>query len=122
VVALETGMRASEIASRPRINGRVAFLVDTKNGEAREVPLSVKAVESFPVELTAGSISGLFTRLTEELGFPDLTFHCLRRTAATRLSKLLDPWELCRMFGWKDLRIPLKHYYSASSQDIAKKL
>ena len=122
VVALETGMRASEIASRPKINGRVAYLVDTKNGEAREVPLSQKAIEAFPVNLTAGSISGLFKRLTEQLGFPDLTFHCLRRTAATRLSKVLTPFELCAMFGWKDPRIPLKHYYSADAEKVAQKL
>lgn len=122
VVALETGMRASEIASQPKINGRVAYLVDTKNGESREVPLSAKAIVAFPVELSAGSISELFRRLTEELGFPDLTFHCLRRTAATRLSKKLDPWQLCRMFGWKDPRIPLKHYYATSVQEIAEKL
>jgi len=121
-IALETGMRASEIASRPTINGRVARLVDTKNGEARNVPLSVKAVEAFPVEMSAGSISELFRRLTKELGFPDLTFHCLRRTAATRLSQRLTPWELCQMFGWKDPRIPMKHYYAAKPEDIAKKL
>ena len=122
IVALETGMRASEIASKPRINGRVAYLVDTKNGEPREVPLSAKAIQAFPVGLTAGSISALFKRLTEELGFPDLTFHCLRRTAATRLSQRLTPWELCAMFGWKDPRIPMKHYYSADAEDMAKKL
>lgn len=124
IIALETGMRASEIASKPRINGRVAYLVDTKNGEAREVPLSPNAIEAFRegVNLTAGSISGLFVRLTAELGFGDLTFHCLRRTAATRLSAKLTPWELCAMFGWKDPRIPMKHYYSTNAEGIADKL
>lgn len=122
IIGLETGMRASEIASRPKINGRVAYLVDSKNGEAREVPLSERAIEAFPVDLTAGSISGLFKRLTEELGFGDLTFHCLRRTAATRLSKKLDLWELCSMFGWKDPRVPNKHYYAANTESIADKL
>ena len=122
IVGLETGMRASEIASRPLIKGRVAYLADTKNGEVREVPLSQKAIAAFPVDLTAGSISGLFVRLTTTLGFPDLTFHCLRRTAATRLSKVLDPWELCAMMGWKDPRIPMKHYYSANAEAMAKKL
>lgn len=124
VIALETGMRASEIASNPTINGRVAHLVDTKNGEFRNVPLSLKAIEQFRlgINLTAGSISTMFRELTEELGFPDLTFHCLRRTAATRLSKKLDLWELCSMFGWKDPRVPNKHYYSANAAEIAEKL
>ena len=124
VIALETGMRASEIASRPKINGRVAHLVDTKNGEARDVPLSEKAIAAFGEDyhLTAGSISGLFKRLTEDQGFPDLTFHCLRKTAATRLSKRLDPWELCKMFGWKDMKIPLSTYYRMDAEGIAGKL
>ena len=64
----------------------------------------------------------MFRELTEKLGFPDLTFHCLRRTAATRLSKVLTPWELCSMFGWKDPRIPMKHYYSQSAEQLADKL
>jgi integrase len=42
--ALETGMRASEIAAPPTVSGRVATLYDAKNGEGREVPLSSKAL------------------------------------------------------------------------------
>jgi integrase len=122
-IALETGMRASEIASNPQIKGSVAHLADSKNDESREVPLSDKAVEAWlePIDLTAGSISGLFARLCDDAEIEGLTFHDLRHTAATRLSKKLDLFQLCKMFGWKDPRHALI-YYNESADDIAKKL
>lgn len=122
-IALETGMRASEIASNPEINGHVAHLADSKNDEGREVPLSDKALEAWqePIDLTAGSISGLFARLCDEAEIDGLTFHDLRHTAATRLSKKLDLFQLCKMFGWKDPRHALV-YYNEGAADIAKKL
>ena len=121
--ALETGMRAGEIASLTKISGRVAH-VDGKTGE-RDVPLSPAALEVWKdggFGLTAGSISELFSRRCENLKIEGLTFHDLRHTAATRLSKKLDAWELAKMFGWKDLKIPLNVYYKADPQETAKKL
>lgn len=141
--ALETGMRASEIASLTHadIVGRVAVLRDTKNGTRREVPLSEKAIQALRecqpkgdqraadtalpptiFNLSAGSISTLFKRYAVEAKIPDLTFHCLRRTAATRLAKRLNLFELCAMFGWKDPRIIQKHYYAADMDELARKL
>lgn len=122
--ALETGMRASEIASGFSIRGRVAVLKDSKTGVGREVPLSAKALEAYGdgFSMTSGSISTLFARRCDELGIEGLTFHDLRHTAATRLSKKLDVWELAKMFGWKDLRIPLNTYYKADPEETAKKL
>jgi len=123
VIALEAGMRASEIASNPEIKGRVAKLVDSKNGESRQVPLSDKAVEAWkePVNLTAGSISALFARRCREEKIKGLTFHDLRHTACTRLAEKLDLLELCAMFGWKDPR-HAKRYYNKTASEIAKKL
>lgn len=72
--------------------------------------------------LTAGSISALFARYAKEAKVEGLTFHCLRRTAATRLSERLTVLELCAMFGWKDPRIVVKHYYKADPEAIARKL
>jgi integrase len=121
--ALETGMRASEIAQPPEVRGRVAILRDSKNGEAREVPLSAKAVEVWNggFGLTAGSISTLFARRCDELKIEGLTFHDLRATAATRLAKVLHPLQLAKMFGWKDLKHALV-YYRETADDIAQKL
>ena len=149
--ALETGMRCSEIANLREgdIRGRVAILRDTKNGTQREVPLSEKALSVVPqgpvlsgiqdtpdtvgsagsatpkgtiFPLSPGSISTMFLRAAREVKAEGLTFHCLRRTAATNISKRLDVWQLCSMFGWADPRIPLKHYYKADTSAIAERL
>lgn len=122
VGAVETGMRASELASNPQIRGRVAYLLDTKNGTAREVPLSERAVECFPVGLSAGSISELFARLCEQAGIHGLTFHDLRRTAIVRLAQKLTPMELAKMVGHKDLRMTLNVYYKQDAESVAAKL
>jgi integrase len=126
--AIETGMRAGEIASlRPEdIRGAVATLNDTKNGTSREVPLSAEArallSNSDPVfQLTAESISALFAQLCKRCEIEGLTFHDLRHLAATRLSRKLNTLQLCRMFGWKDT----KHvfvYYNETAAEVAEKL
>lgn len=95
------------------------------NGTRREVPLSAAAIAAWKeggFGLTAGSISALFARYAKEAKIEGLTFHCLRRTAATRLAKKLTVWELCSMFGWADPKIPMKHYYKADPEEIARKL
>jgi integrase len=122
-IAVETGMRAGEIASQPKIHGRVAYLTDTKNGTAREIPLSAKAAEAWGggIELTAGSISGLFARLCKDAGITGLTFHDLRHVACTRLAEKLTVLELCAMMGWKDPRHAMI-YYNKTTADIAGKL
>lgn len=121
--ALETGMRAGEIAGLRRIVGPVAYLADTKNGEAREVPLSAKALEAWGggIELGAGSISGLFARLCRDAGIDGLTFHDLRATAITRLARKLDVLQLAKMIGHKNPKMLLV-YYRESTADIARKL
>jgi len=124
IVALETGMRASEIASNPKIVGKIAILDDSKTGAGRSVPLSEKAFQALVggVGLTAGSISAEFAKLTKACGIKGLTFHDLRHHAASRLSKKLDVWELCKMFGWKDPKMCLNTYYQSDPNETAKKL
>lgn len=148
VVALETGMRASELSgiTATQVAAKSVVLRDTKNGTKREVPLSEKAIgalaqpprsqdaecgnigererrQDAPIfNITSGSISSLFARYCTQLGIEGLTFHCLRRTAATRLSERLTVLELCAMFGWKDPRVVVKHYYKADPEAIARKL
>lgn len=121
--ALETGMRAGEIASLTWVDGRVAYLADTKNGEAREVPLSARALEAWAggIPLSAGSISALFARLCGELGISGLTFHDLRATAITRLARRLDALQLAKMIGHKNPKM-LMVYYRETAADIAARL
>lgn len=127
--ALETGMRAGEIGSMTAdsVSGRIAKLVDTKNGTSRDVPLSPKALECLQVDgdrlfMTAGSISALFAKLCKECGIEGLTFHDLRRTAIVRLAKKLTPFELAKMVGHKDLRMTLNVYYKQDAEAVADKL
>jgi integrase len=122
-LALESGMRAGEIAGLTDVRGKVAYLADTKNGEAREVPLSLKAVEAWGggIELSAGSISALFARLCADLGIEGLTFHDLRHSACTRLADKLTMLELCKMMGWRDPRHAMI-YYNKPTGDIAARL
>lgn len=123
-VAVETGMRAGEIASKPEIRGRVAYLLDSKNGTSREVPLSAAALEAWQGEITmtAGSISALFAKLCVKADIKGLTFHDLRRTAIVRLADKLKPMELAKMVGHKDLRVTLNTYYKSDPEAIADKL
>lgn len=123
-VAVETAMREGEIASNPKITGQVAHLEDSKNGTARDVPLSGKALKALKggIPLTAGSISTMFAKLCKRLDIEGLTFHDLKHTAMTRLSKRLDPWQLAKMTGNKDMNLILNVYYKMDPEEIAKKL
>lgn len=122
--AVETGMRAGEIASRPEVRGRVAYLLDSKNGTAREVPLSAAALEAWGdgITMKASSISALFAQLCAEVGIKGLTFHDLRRTAIVRLAHKLQPMDLAKMVGHKDLRVTLNTYYRSDPEKVADKL
>lgn len=128
-IALETGMRQGEIASNPKVTGRVAFVGETKSDRhqrvaGREVPLSPRAVELLqtPVGLTAASISTRFRLLAMDCGIKGLTFHDLRHCSASRLCKKLDVWELCKMFGWTDPKMCLNTYYKQDPEATARKL
>lgn len=123
IFAVETGMRASEIAALERVEGRVAYLLDTKNGTSREVPLSEKALSVWQggFKITAGSISGLFAKLCAKCKIEGLTFHDLRHFACVQLARKLTLLELCKVMGWKDPRHAMI-YYSERTETIAAKL
>lgn len=130
--ALETAMRASEILSldwsRVDLARRVAFLPTTKNGAAREVPLSSAAIAIlgtagrgavFPI--SSASLDRLFRKARDRTEFKDVHFHDARSEAITRLSKKLDVLELARVVGHRDIR-SLMIYYRADAEELAKKL
>jgi integrase len=130
--ALETAMRQGEILrlTRDDIAGRVAVLVDTKNGDRREVPLSGAAMallmllpargRLFPVD--PRSFDTLFRKARKRAGVADVHFHDLRREAATRLAAKLDPMTLAKMTGHRDLKVLLATYYAPRMADVAKLL
>ena len=125
VIAVETGMRAGEIAKiQPGdVVGRVVVLRDTKNGTSRQVPLTLKAVEvlSMPGSLSSGSISSLWAKACEAAKVEGLTFHDLRHYAITNLAKKLSVLELAASVGHRDLRM-LQRYYNEPVSKIAEKL
>lgn len=154
VIAIETAMRRSEILSldwrHVDKKRRTAHLTDAKNGEARTVPLSSRAVETllalpraisgavFPIgaDVVKMSFPRAVARARKSYmadckkagvvpapGFlEDLTFHDLRHEATSRLAEKLDNiLELAAVTGHKDLRM-LKRYYHPRAEDLAKKL
>ena len=134
--ALETAMRRGEILSLTWDDvdqtRRVALLHLTKNGTARAVPLSTKALEVlrplprssdgrvFPISANALKLS--FCRAVTRAGIKGFHFHDLRHEATSRLSqKLPNLIELAAVTGHKDLRM-LGRYYHPRAEDLARKL
>lgn len=142
LLAIETAMRAGELSgltwSTVDLERKFARLPKTKNGTAREVALSKRAVELFgflPREssgplskgsgpcftVTPGTRDALFRRTRRAAGLDDLHFHDTRHEAITRLAKKLDVLDLARMVGHRDLR-SLQIYYNATASEIAERL
>lgn len=131
--ALETAMRAGEIVGLTwadiDLGSRVAHLPTTKNGTARDVPLSTEAVrllkalpEGDPVfGLTSQQLDALWRKLRYRAGVEGLTFHDSRHAAITRLSRKLDVLALARMVGHRDLKM-LSVYYNETAAELAKRL
>lgn len=128
--AIETGMRAGEICGlKPEdIAGRVAHLPMTKNGTARHVPLSKRAVELLGLldqdklfDMTSEQLSTLFRKARRKTDIEDLTFHDTRHRAVTDLSKKLDVLALAKMIGHRDIKM-LMTYYERPAEDLADDL
>ncbi len=126
LLAIETGMRAGEILKAEYdLDGRVARLQVTKNGDSRAVPLSLQAVEivrrvqAFTV--SSSSLDSLFRKARKAAGIEDLHFHDSRSEAITRLARKLSVVELARMIGHRDLK-SLMSYYAENPKTIAEKL
>lgn len=135
-LALETAMRRGELLSlrweNIDLQGRTAFLPDTKNGDSRTVPLSTAAVQvlqGLPKHISGVvipvkffSLHAAFKRACKRAGLADVRFHDLRRTAITHIAeKLPNVIELAAVSGHKSLMV-LKHYYRPSAKELAQKL
>jgi integrase len=136
VLALETGMRRSELLALRwgdiNLDRRTATLHMTKNGESRVVPLSTSAVQTlttmprsicgavFPI--TACALAANFDKAVERANLSDLHFHDLRHTAITLMAdKLPNVIELAAVSGHKSLKM-LQRYYHPDVEDLARKL
>lgn len=131
--AVETAMRAGEIVGLHKehidIDRRVAHLPRTKNGLARDVPLSKEAIrlldelpDTDPVfGLSSRDLDALWRKLRDRAGVTGLTFHDSRHAAITRLSKKLDVLALARMVGHRNIS-QLQVYYNETAEELAPRL
>ena len=96
IVALETGMRRSELIRLKwtDINKDVAYLEDTKNGHSRYVPLSdtaPQAIDTLPKQseevfpMSANAVRLAWERLKNKHNIEGLRFHDLRHEAISRM-------------------------------------
>jgi len=136
ILAIETAMRRGELLSMTWDNvflsERYVTLLDTKNGEDRDVPLSKRAFQTlsalpreptryvFPI--SEESVKKAFSRAVQRAGIKNLRFHDLRHEATTRISEKLDNvLELSAVTGHKTLSM-LKRYYHPRASKLAEKL
>jgi len=137
-LAVETGMRRSELASlvweEIDLKKQTAHLPKTKTDVPRTVPLSkaaIKALKEFGTktegrvfELQAASMSQAFDRACEphRANIAGVRFHDLRHEATSRLfEKGLNVMEVAAITGHKTLDM-LKRYTHLRAEDLAKKL
>jgi integrase len=139
LLALRTGMRAGELVGLQwaRVRPRSVLLAETKNGTAREVPLSAKAARlierargldaDLVLPLTAQTLDALFRRARDAAGVEGVRWHDTRHTAATRIGstigqpgRLSFP-EFVKMFGWSDPKNAMI-YVNPSAESLAAKL
>ncbi len=148
-IALETGMRSTEIASlrRPQVDieRRIVKLTDTKNDSHRTVPLSKRATELFKAAMANPArptdcnlvffgepgkdnkrrpytFTKIWRTLVKKLELPDFRFHDLRHEAVSRLVEAgLSDQEVSAISGHKSMQM-LKRYTHLRSEDLVKRI
>jgi integrase len=149
-IAIETGMRSSEIATlkmdQVDLTKRVVLLKQTKNTTQRTVPLNKKATELF-TEALANPIrpkkethlvffgepgkdkkrrpynfNKAWSDIKTKAGMPDLHFHDLRHEAVSRFVEAgLSDQEVSAISGHKSMQM-LKRYTHLRAEDLVSKL
>lgn len=136
-LAVETAMREGELLALQRKDidktRRLVMLYETKNGEARAVPLSAAAlavIEALPLSTTGlllplerMTLYHAFMYARQRAGINDFTFHDLRHEAMSRLAERGDfsVLELAAVSGHKTLQM-LKRYTHLQAEKLAQKL
>ena len=133
--AIETGMRRSEITSLEwkhlNLDKKTILIPVTKNGEAREVPLSELALNQILqmnnaqtriFNITPHAITIAFGRACKRAGINGLPFHTLRHEAISRFfEKGFSIAEVSLISGHKTWSM-LRRYTHLKAEDLAKKL
>ncbi|MDR5771792.1 MULTISPECIES: site-specific integrase [unclassified Caballeronia] len=145
VIAIETGMRQSEMLGltweRIDTARRVVYLPTTKNGQPRGVPLTRRAVQALEsmrnarvyqwsrepaggpfLHVSATVVRHAFMRARDKAGMHDLRFHDLRHEAVSRLfERGLNVMEVGSISGHKTLSM-LRRYSHLSMDHLLSKL
>lgn len=136
--AIETGMRKGEILNAQwqhlNLDNRTLFLPMTKNGEARTVPLTKKAIRilrllGIPKKMngnifntTGQGFEMAWRRTLVRSGIKNFRFHDLRHEAVSRFfERGLSVPEVALISGHKDFRM-LFRYTHLKAEDVARKL
>lgn len=133
--AIETAMRQGEIWSlrwsEVYLDRKFLTVMDSKNGDKRDVPLSTKAVQLLmllnpqadgKVFITnQKSSAAIFRRAVKLAEIENMTFHDARHEAISRLAQKIAVLDLARMIGHRDLR-SLMIYYNPTAEEIAGRL
>ena len=137
ILAVETAMRKGELLSltweNVDLDRRLAHLPLTKNGDARDVPLSGRALRTlqelaesrdddrvFPT--TKSAVEQAWGHLRGRAGIPDIHFHDLRHEAVTRLlERGFNVIEVATVSGHKELRM-LQRYSHLRAADLVDRL
>lgn len=132
--AIETAMRAGEIVnltwSHVYLDRRVAHLPLTKNGHARDVPLSREALRLLDqlaliregdsvFQIASPILDALFRKAKARALIEDLHFHDSRREALSRMARKVGVLDLAKISGHRDLRILQNTYYAPDAADLA---
>jgi len=128
-LALETGLRRSEIANiKPEhINGAMLRVVKAKV-KPRTIPLSKRAVQllqdNMPIRKSANAILMMWKRLMKFYKIEDAHFHDLRHESICRLftDKKLSVPEVQVISGHLEPRTLLKVYANIKAEEIVDKL
>jgi integrase len=129
-IALETGMRLSEIlrADHDYIEGNTLKIPIAKT-KPRVIPLTNKALKllqdaELPFKITKWQVSKMFRKLCAWYGIKGAVFHDTRRNALTNFmkDKGLNVPETMKIAGHSDPRMLLRIYNNLEAEHVAKKL
>lgn len=148
-IALETGMRSSEITTLRKVqvdlDRRIVRLIETKNTQPRTVPLTLSATEVFhkamanptrPVETDliffgepgkdghrrAYNFNKTWIKIKAEIGLKDLRFHDLRHEAVSRFVEAgLSDQKVAAISGHKSMQM-LQRYTYLRAEDLVDEL
>ena len=135
VFALNTGLRQDELLSlewsRVDLFRKTMFIKETKNGKPKTLPLNCVAlgvlqkksgekVISLKNDLVFTSNAGTkinkrnltraFALALKRAGVMDFTFHCLRHTFATRLTRSgVDLYSISKLLGHKNMKMTQRY-------------